>query len=127
MMVRYMFAAGEIEWETSEVEGEISELSAGSAMAGASSVLMLEGMSVPALGMDSSYGENSLALTIPQRDMVVVSSPDSEYTGCYSCVVHFTGRIMKNELLPHSCLILKMCPYHNIPYNTKPIFPVSPM
>jgi hypothetical protein len=76
-----MFAAGEIEWETSEVEGDISELPAGGAMAGgASSVLMLEGVSVPVLGMDSSYGENSLALTVPQRDMVVVSSPDSEYT-----------------------------------------------
>jgi hypothetical protein len=77
-----MFVAGEIEWETSEVEGEISELPAGSATTGgASSVLMLEGVSVPALSMDSSYGENSLALTVPQRDMAVVSSSDSEYTG----------------------------------------------
>lgn len=73
--------AGEIEWETSEVEGDISELpTSSSAAGGTSSVLMLEGTSVPALSMDSTYGENSLALTVPQRDMVVVSSPDSEYT-----------------------------------------------
>lgn len=73
-------SAGEIEWETSEVEGDISELAASSSMVGGtSSVLMLEGTSVPALDINSSYGENSLALTVPQRDVVVVSSPDSEY------------------------------------------------
>jgi hypothetical protein len=120
-----MFAAGEIDWETTEVQGEISELSAGSATTGgASSVLMLEGLSVPALGMDSSYGENSLALTIPQRDMVAVSSPDSEYTGCQSCIVsvvelgwtdiHFGSRILKNEslsfrtLMAHSCVMYEL-------------------
>jgi hypothetical protein len=102
--------AGEIEWETSEVEGEISELPAGSsAVGGTSTVLMLEGTSVPALGMDPSYGENSLALTVPQRDVVVVSSPDSEYTVCHSCIMsevelgwthmHFGTSILKNELL----------------------------
>lgn len=76
--VVYDSSDSEIEWETSEVEGEISELPASSStVGGTSSVLMLEGTSVPALSMDSSYGENSLALTVPQRDVVVVSSPDS--------------------------------------------------
>lgn len=47
---------------------------------GTTSVLMLEGSSIPALGMDSSSGENyHLALSVPHGEMVVVSSPDSEY------------------------------------------------
>jgi hypothetical protein len=73
--------AGEIEWETSELEGEISELPVSSAaVGGTGSVLMLEGASIPALSMDPSSGENyHLALTVPQGEMVVVSSPDSKY------------------------------------------------
>jgi hypothetical protein len=76
--------AGEIEWETSEMEGEISELPVSSTtVGGSSSVLMLEGASIPALSMDSSSGVNyHLALSVPQREMVVVSSPDSEYPAC---------------------------------------------
>jgi hypothetical protein len=76
---------GEIEWETSELEGDISELPVSSAaVGGTGSVLMLEGTSVPALGMDPSSGENYLALTVPHGEVVVVSSPDSEYNTCSS-------------------------------------------
>ncbi|KAJ9584382.1 hypothetical protein L9F63_021276, partial [Diploptera punctata] len=64
----------DIEWEPSEMEGDMSDLQAGSvAGTGNNSVLMLEG----SLGMDTSPGENYLALSVPSGDMVVVSAPDS--------------------------------------------------
>lgn len=70
---------------------EISELAAvGNATVGATgSMLMLEATSVPALSMDTSSGENyHLALSVPQGEVVVVSSTDSEYTACH-CVFVF--------------------------------------
>jgi len=80
--------AGDIEPEASEVGGEISELAAmgNAAVGGTGSMLMLEATSVPALSMDTSSGENyHLALSVPQGEVVVVSSADSEYTACH-CV-----------------------------------------
>lgn len=78
--------AGDIEPEASEVGGEISELAAvgNAAVGGTGSMLMLEATSVPALSMDTSSGENyHLALSVPQGEVVVVSSADSEYTACH--------------------------------------------
>lgn len=83
--------AGDIEPEASEVGGEISELAAvgNATVGGTGSMLMLEATSVPALSMDTSSGENyHLALSVPQGEMVVVSSADSEYTACH-CVFIF--------------------------------------
>ena len=59
----------------------MSDLQAGNVAGGGSnSVLMLEGSVVPALSMDTSSGENYLALSVPPHgEMVVVSAPDSEY------------------------------------------------
>ena len=77
--------AGDIEPEVSEMGGEISELAAVSSATsgGPGSMLMLEASSVPALSMDTSSGENyHLALSVPQGEVVVVSSADSEYTAC---------------------------------------------
>lgn len=75
----HMFA-GEIEWETSELEGDISDLPVSAAVGGTGSVLMVEGIPIQAYGMHQSSGENyHLALTVPQGEMVVVSSPDSKY------------------------------------------------
>jgi hypothetical protein len=83
--VRTLFA-GDIEPEASEVGGEISELAAVSnaTVGGTGSMLMLEATSVPALSMDTSSGENyHLALSVPQGEVVMVSSADSEYTACH--------------------------------------------
>ena len=80
--------AGDIEPEASEVGGEIAELAAvgNATVGGTGSMLMLEATSVPALSMDTSSGENyHLALSVPQGEVVVVSSADSEYTACH-CV-----------------------------------------
>lgn len=80
--------SGDIEPEASEMRGEISELVAvnSATVGGTGSMLMLEAASVPALSMDTSSGENyHLALSVPQGEVVVVSSADSEYTACH-CV-----------------------------------------
>jgi hypothetical protein len=79
---------GDIEPEASEMGGELSELVAvnSATVGGTGSMLMLEAASVPALSMDTSSGENyHLALSVPQGEVVVVSSADSEYTACH-CV-----------------------------------------
>ncbi|XP_069676263.1 E3 ubiquitin-protein ligase Ubr3 isoform X3 [Periplaneta americana] len=94
----------EIEWETSEMEGEMSDLPVSSSTGGGTtSVLMLEGSSIPALGMDSSSGENyHLALSVPHGEMVVVSSPDRPSTSQAALpgVPQHLAVLAGNEMVP---------------------------